>query len=237
MHWFLLRCTCVLLCLHYSAKRRSTTRNVTHCVRITSTKSLSFCMTTFSFSLAYLTVLLPQSRDCQCYISRRTLLLPPSSLRKNIDLRTHYLAHCPDLWNHITCAWSKRLCVINPGIHTSAVQTGPGAHPASYTTGTVSFPGVKRPGSGVDHPTPSSNEVKERVELYLYPPSGPSWPVLGWALPLLYFTFTYYSINNPYPTAFPYGNGMVLHFFYQQQESSTTKTVHKVINKGLKTYV
>ena len=41
---------------------------------------------------------------------------------------------------------------------------------------------------------------------------------------------------NPYPTAFPYGNGMVLHF-YQQQESSTTKTVHKVINKGLKDYV
>ena len=48
----------------------------------------------------------------------------------------------------------------------------------------------------------------------------------------------YISLNifNPYPTAFPYGNGMVLHF-YQQQESSTTKTVHKVINKGLKTYV
>ena len=41
---------------------------------------------------------------------------------------------------------------------------------------------------------------------------------------------------NPYPTVFPYGNGMVLHF-YQQQESSTTKTVHKVINKRLKTYV
>ena len=44
------------------------------------------------------------------------------------------------------------------------------------------------------------------------------------------------KLLNPYPTAFPYGNGMVLHF-YQQQESSTTKTVHKVINKGLKTYV
>ena len=43
-------------------------------------------------------------------------------------------------------------------------------------------------------------------------------------------------VINPYPTAFPYGNGMVLHF-YQQQESSTTKTVHRVINKGLKTYV
>ena len=44
------------------------------------------------------------------------------------------------------------------------------------------------------------------------------------------------TVINPYPTAFPYGNGMVLHF-YQQQESSTTKTVHKVINKGLKAYV
>ena len=44
------------------------------------------------------------------------------------------------------------------------------------------------------------------------------------------------KLINPYPTAFPYGNGMVLHF-YQQQESSTTKTVHKVINRGLKTYV
>ena len=44
------------------------------------------------------------------------------------------------------------------------------------------------------------------------------------------------GIINAYPTAFPYGNGMVLRF-YQQQETSTTKTVHKVINKGLKTYV
>jgi len=37
-------------------------------------------------------------------------------------------------------------------------------------------------------PTPSSAEVKERVELYIYSPSGPSWPVLGWTLTLLYFT-------------------------------------------------
>jgi len=43
----------------------------------------------------------------------------------------------------------------------------------------VSLPGVKRPGRGVDHPPTSSAKVKERVELYLYSPSGPSWPVLG----------------------------------------------------------
>ena len=52
----------------------------------------------------------------------------------------------------------------------------------------------------------------------------------------LHIVASRWTFINPYPTAFPYGNGMVLHF-YQQQESSTTKTVHKVINKGLKTYV
>ena len=51
------------------------------------------------------------------------------------------------------------------------------------------------------------------------------------------FSAVYIEVSIiPYPTTFPYGNGMVLHF-YQQQESSTTKTVHKVINKGLKAYV
>ena len=43
--------------------------------------------------------------------------------------------------------------------------------------GAGSFPGV-------DHPPPSSAEVKERVELYLYCTSGPSWPVRGWTLTL-----------------------------------------------------
>jgi hypothetical protein len=42
------------------------------------------------------------------------------------------------------------------------------------------FPeGVKRPGHGVDHQPPSNAEVKERVKLYLFSPSGPSWPVIG----------------------------------------------------------
>jgi hypothetical protein len=45
--------------------------------------------------------------------------------------------------------------------------------------GTGSFPGVKRPGRGVDHQPSNSAEVEERVELNLYSPSGPSWPVLG----------------------------------------------------------
>jgi hypothetical protein len=40
----------------------------------------------------------------------------------------------------------------------------------------VSFPGVKRPGLGVDHPPPSS--ARERVEVYRNSPTGPSWLVL-----------------------------------------------------------
>jgi len=57
------------------------------------------------------------------------------------------------------------------------VQTVPGSH-----NGYRVLSGVKRPVRGVDHPTLSSTEVKERVkerlELYLCSPFGPSFPVL-----------------------------------------------------------
>ena len=43
-------------------------------------------------------------------------------------------------------------------------QMGPEPHPASYTMGT----GFKAEGRGVNHPLISSDEVKERVDLYLY---------------------------------------------------------------------
>jgi hypothetical protein len=79
------------------------------------------------------------------------------------------------------------------------VQTGPGADPASSTMGTVSFPGVKWPRRGFDHPLLSSAEVKERVQLYLYSPSGPSLPVLRWTLPLLaYFGRNMFCFNMKY---------------------------------------
>ena len=41
------------------------------------------------------------------------------------------------------------------------VQTGPGAHPASCTMGTGSFPGVKRPGHGVGHPPYLAPKLKK----------------------------------------------------------------------------
>jgi hypothetical protein len=76
---------------------------------------------------------------------------------------------------------------------TARVQTGRGVHPDFYTMGTGSFSGVRRPGRVVGYPPPSSAEVKERVELYLYSPSGPSCPVLWWTLrlPLPFTCFLY----------------------------------------------
>jgi len=68
---------------------------------------------------------------------------------------------------------------VGGGRFSEPVQTGSGAHPASCTMGTGYFLGLMRPGRGVDHPPPSSAEIKERVELYLYSSSGLPWPVLG----------------------------------------------------------
>jgi len=55
----------------------------------------------------------------------------------------------------------------------------PWVPPSLLYSGYRGIPGGKAAGRGVDDPTQSSAEVKERVELYLYSPSGPSWPVLG----------------------------------------------------------
>ena len=52
------------------------------------------------------------------------------------------------------------------------VQTGPGTHPASYSMGTGSLSRGYNDGAWCRPPTPSSAEVKESVELYLYPPLG-----------------------------------------------------------------
>ena len=81
-----------------------------------------------------------------------------------------FLDHTQRRGPEIESRWGTRV--------SASVQTGPGAHPASYTMCTGSFLGVNRPGRGADHPPESSAEVEGRVELYVYSPSRPSWPVL-----------------------------------------------------------
>jgi len=84
-----------------------------------------------------------------------------------VGIATHYGLDGSD----IKSQWRARF--------STPVQTSSEAHPAFCTMGIGSSPGVKQLGRGVDSPPPSSAEVKGRVELYLYSPSGPLWPVLG----------------------------------------------------------
>jgi len=67
------------------------------------------------------------------------------------------------------------------------VKTSPGAHPASYTMGTVSFLGVKWPGRGIDHPPPSSTKVKDTST----PPLG----LCGLFLGEIYYLFIFLFFN------------------------------------------
>ena len=66
--------------------------------------------------------------------------------------------------------------------HPSRPALGPTQPPIQWV------PGLSRGKSGrgvaLTTHSPSRAEVEGRVELYLYSPSGPSWPVLGWTLPL-----------------------------------------------------
>jgi hypothetical protein len=59
--------------------------------------------------------------------------------------------------------------------------------------GTGSFPGVKRPGLGVDHPPPSSDEVKRKSRAI---PLFPLWIIV--ACYRVNVTFTFNSLDKPF---------------------------------------
>jgi hypothetical protein len=72
------------------------------------------------------------------------------------------------LWLRQRSRYSDSLRPVRPGDRISVgarffapAQTGPGAHPASYTMGIGSFTGVKRPGRGVDHPPHLTLKLKK----------------------------------------------------------------------------
>ena len=64
----------------------------------------------------------------------------------------------------IESRWGRRF--------STPVQTGPGSHPASYTMRTGSFPGVNRPGRGVDHPPLLAPRLKKEQICTSTPPLG-----------------------------------------------------------------
>jgi hypothetical protein len=75
------------------------------------------------------------------------------------------------------------------------VQTHPGAHWASYTLDTESYPGIKRPERGVNHPPLSRAEVKERVKLYAHSLSVPSWQLTAWPFTSISYVSTLWLFN------------------------------------------
>jgi hypothetical protein len=72
------------------------------------------------------------------------------------------------------------------------VQTGPGAHPASCTMGTGSFPEVKCGRSLLltTHPLLAPRSWNSKVIPLHHPPPPPLWATTGHVTGLLYF-FTY----------------------------------------------
>ena len=85
--------------------------------------------------------------------------------------------------------------------HPTRPSLGPTQPPVQWVP--AAFPGLKRPRRGADHQPPSSAEVKERVELYICSPFGPSWPVFGVTF---IFTFTCHVKWNVCGSSFK-GNG------------------------------
>ena len=98
---------------------------------------------------------------------------------QNFKVAPRCLGYCAGYSDWLRDGQSRDQIPGEGGRFSALVKTGSGAHPASYTIGTGTFPGVKGLGCSFDHSLPSSAEAKERVQLHAYSPSGHSWPVPG----------------------------------------------------------
>ena len=97
----------------------------------------------------------------------------------SVGIATRYGLDCPG----IEFRWGRDFP------HPSRPALGPTQPPVP---GTGSFLGVKGQGRGADNPPPSKCRGHERVGLYLYSPSGPSWPVIGRTLVLTLTQIQYF---------------------------------------------
>ena len=120
-----------------------------------------------------------QSRSASDRQNRRTSVHTPPACKSEECIFTAGLWHCV-MGRDSSVGIATRYGLDGPGIESRCggrdfphpSRPALGAHPASYTTCTGSFPGVKRPGSG------AKRRGHERVGLYLYSASGPQWPVV-----------------------------------------------------------
>jgi len=107
-------------------------------------------------------------------------VLKPSEGNEIYDLNHKYV--CIEMFRNLQDLTNFYKLFSNRRIATRCGLDGPGnefrwgrdfSHPSRHVRGPTqpriqwveSFPGIKRPGRGVDHPLPSSAEVKGKVEL------------------------------------------------------------------------
>jgi len=77
-------------------------------------------------------------------------------------------------------------------------------------------------------PTRSDAEVKKGVELYLYCPSGPSWPILGRTLPLPWPVFFEWGFKSDPKPLTQYLDTALTAVPSVQAESSTTRGCSRI---------
>ena len=126
---------------------------------------------------------------------------------------THTHKHTQTLEKWVDRIFSVFFCLLHNILVVARLsapnQTDPGAHPVSCKMGTGSpffWMGGNWPWSGVDHSFSYSAEVRERVELYLYPSSTSSWPVLGWILPFISYIITVLLTDSIGSECWPHSN-------------------------------
>jgi len=112
--------------------------------------------------------------------STRSMYLSP---HHSISLKCIYLFHfllCSSL-SRLATGWTVRGSNFGGGEIFRICPDRPWDPPSLWYKGYwVSCPRVQRPGSGFDHPPPSSPEIKNIIELYLCSCFGPSWAAIGW---------------------------------------------------------
>ena len=75
---------------------------------------------------------------------------------RTVGIATHYGLNGPGIES-----WGRAR-------FSAPIQTGPGAHPASYTMGTGSSPGVKQLGCDIDHPPHLVLRLKKEWAIHLH---------------------------------------------------------------------
>jgi hypothetical protein len=151
------------------------------------------CKGTFLYSNKAQSLLISWTHQLQC-TGRRILFVFGGYTVRTPDLSlvcSCFISHFISI--PTSPSWMVRESNPGEGEIFSTRPDRPWGLPSLLYNGYRVIPGGKVAGAWRWPSTPSSAKVKERVQLYLYSPSGPSWPVPGWTLPFTNISLTFVS--------------------------------------------